>query len=168
VGRLLGSAGDTVVSANESGGASKLYGGYNLNRLFGREAALATVGATEIAYPNTATGKKTAKTDYSVSALTLAGVARHEFDSGFIVMGKVGVAVTGARNDCVIAQDGPLGTDATVSGETNFCWGLSAGPNFTPRWALMLDHDNFGTAGDDKQTGRAKVQTPVARVQYRA
>jgi len=167
VGRLLGSAGDTVVSANESGGASKLYGGYNLNRLFGIEAALATVGATEIAYRNKATGKNAAKTDYSVSALTLAGVARHEFDSGFVVMGKAGVAFTAALSDYVIAQDGTLRTDDPVSGETNFYWGLSAGYKFTPRWALMLDYDNFGTAGDAKQTGRAKVQTLMASVQYR-
>jgi hypothetical protein len=103
----VGSAGNTVASANESAGAGKLYGAYNINRLFGIEAVRAALDATEIVHIKTATGKKTAKTDYSVAALTFAGVARHEFDSGFVVMGKAGVAFTGALSDYVIAQDGP-------------------------------------------------------------
>jgi opacity protein-like surface antigen len=161
---ISGSSGDT----SGSGVASKLYGGYNFNRYFGLEAALAAADAVDIAYTNRTTGAQRAKTEFSASAFTLAGVGRYEFDSGFLVMAKAGVAFTNAVSDYSIAlPGGVLRTDDPSSSKTNFYWGLSAGYKFNPRWVLLLDYDNFGTVGDADTTGRAELQSLMASVQYR-
>jgi OOP family OmpA-OmpF porin len=169
VGRALGARGSgATVDSDSYSGAFKLFGGYNFNRYLGAEAALVGLGGVELKYNTKGSGAQLASADYYASAITLAGVGRYEWDSGFLVQGKAGVAFTGAVNDYTVAAPGGtlLTNDPSVS-KTNFYWGLGVGYRFDARWALIGEYENFGTVGDSNTTGRAKLQSLMASVQYR-
>lgn len=167
VGRILGATNSTINESDGNSVASKLFVGYNINRYFGVELISAGMEGLDIEYRN-ASGAKLAKSTYSASALALAGVARYEHDSGFIAMGKAGMAFTTAELDYAAARpNGTLVSNDPTADKTNFYWGLSAGYKFNPRWVGTLDYDDFGKVGDANSTGRASMRTVMASLQYR-
>ncbi|MCE2971145.1 MAG: porin family protein [Burkholderiales bacterium] len=167
VGRAIGLRGTSSGDSDSTSGALKFFGGYDFNRYLGAEAAVVGLGGVTVDFNNASTGAQVGSTDYSVGAFTLAGVGRYEFDNGFLLKGKLGVAFTSAVSDYTVSLPG--GTQRSndpSANKTNFYWGLSAGYSFTRHWAVLLDYEDYGTVGNDN-VGEAKLQSLMASVQYR-
>ena len=168
VGRELGGRAAMAGDTHATSGARKIFVGYDLNRYLGTEAAMVNLGTYRAKYFSSTTGSQIGSQDYSASAITLAGTARYEFDSGVVLKAKAGVALTDTVSDYQVARPaGTLASNDPTASKTNLYWSLAAGYRFNPHWTLFLDYENFGAVGSRNNTGQADVKSLTASLQYR-
>ena len=153
--------------------APRVFGGVRVAPNWAVEFGLAGLGSYKHRF-NAGTG--TALYRYDVSAATIAMAPRLPLGGGVTLNGRLGAAFTATRlrNPTVtgtITTNPPscpdLYFDDCTTTKTNFFWGLGAEFDIGPRWAIRLDYDNYGTVGEEFETGRAKVESMSANAVFR-
>lgn len=160
-------------SADDRDTGLRVFGGYRVTPNWAVEFGLAGLGSYRHRYVG---GTGTAQYRYDVSAATVAMAAHLPLGGGVGLNGRLGAAFTGARlrgpaTSGTIATNSPDCVDIffedCTSTKTNFYWGLGAQFDINPRFGIRLDYDNYGTVGEEFETGRAKIESLSANVVFR-
>lgn len=155
-------------SSDENELGWKLFAGYRFNQYFGVEGSYVNFGKFKYDYSGRfLTAPMTASVEYKVYSWNLAGVARYPFGQGFSVQAKLGAAFTNAENDLSVNIAGIGTSESPSKRKTNLLWGLGAGYDFNPRLGVLLEYENFGTAGNADETGRMDVSLWSASLIYK-
>ena len=159
-------------TADDDDVGSRFFGGYRLSPNLAVEGGLAFLGTYKQRYNSSG---NIAVYDYNASALTIALAGNLPVAGGLSLNGRVGIAFTAAelrlRRDDGNAT-APFCPDSwwysdCVSQSTNLYWGLGAQLDVGPRWGIRLDYDNYGTVGEEFETGRADIETVSVNFVYR-
>jgi opacity protein-like surface antigen len=139
----------------------KVFGGYRFNPYIGIEGSYADLGsftqkATATGGVLVGTGAPAAgtvvKMKYQVTSWNLMAVGRFPFpDTNFFVQGKLGGAYVMTKNRPSVNGVGVQDED---SERWNLLLGAGFGYDFTNGLTVVLEYENFGTAGDN-DTGKA-------------
>jgi opacity protein-like surface antigen len=160
-------------SVDDTEVAPRVFGGYRIAPNWGVEFGLAVLGRFKHRYVG-ASG--TAVYDYDASAATAALAANLPLGGGVSLNGRLGAAFTAARlkyprTSGTITTNPPSCSsfffDDCTSSKTNFYWGFGGQFDINPRWGVRLDYDNYGTVGEQFETGRAKMEQWSANVLFR-
>ena len=160
-------------SADESDSGARVFGGYRVAPNWAVEFGIAALGSYRHRF-NAGTG--TAVYRYDASAATVAMAAQLPLAGGVALNGRLGAAFTATRLRSpsisgTIATNPPacqdLFFDDCTSTKTNFFWGLGAQFDINPRWGIRLDYDNYGTVGEEFESGRAKIESWSANAVFR-
>jgi OOP family OmpA-OmpF porin len=154
--------GYTSYTFDDNDVAPRVFGGYRVAPNWAVEFGLAVLGGYKHRFQS-ATG--TAVYDYEASALTAALAAHLPLGGGLGLNGRAGIAFT-AANLRLTSTSGTITTNAPVcsnswwyddcvSTSTNLFWGVGVLFDFSRRWGLRLDYDNYGEVGAEFETGRA-------------
>jgi len=143
--------------------APRFFGGYRITPNVGVEFGIDVFGRFKHQYNN---GGSVAVYNYDASALTAAMAGRLPVGGGVTVLGRLGVAFTAASLS--LAADNNTATprycsDAwwyndCTSTDTNFYWGVGVQFDLNPRWGLRVDYNDYGTIGDEFESGRADIE----------
>jgi opacity protein-like surface antigen len=160
-------------SVDDRDGGLRVFGGYRVATNLAVELGIAGLGSYRHRYVG-ATG--TAVYRYDVSALTAALAANLPLGGGVSLNGRVGAAFTAARLRSP-TETGTITTnppscvdfffDDCTSTKTNFLWGIGAQYDVNARFGIRLDYDNYGTVGEEFETGRAKIESLSASAVFR-
>lgn len=160
-------------SVDDSDVGLRVFGGYRVAPNWALEFGVAGLGSYRHRYVG---GTGTAVYRYDVSAATVAMAAHLPLGGGVGLNGRLGAAFTGARlrgpsTTGTITTNAPscvdIFFDDCTSTRTNFYWGLGAQFDINTRFGIRLDYDNYGTVGEEFETGRAKVESLSANVVFR-
>lgn len=172
-GDFTGLATAATYSVDDTETAPRIFGGYRIAPNWGVEFGLAVLGRFKHRY---AGGSGNAVYDYDASAASVALAANLPLGGSVSLNGRLGAAFTAARlkyptKSGTITTNPPSCTsfffDDCTSSKTNFYWGLGAQFDLNPRWGIRLDYDNYGTVGEQFETGRAKMEQLSANVLFR-
>jgi len=160
-------------SADESDSGARVFGGYRVAPNWAVEFGIAGLGSYRHRF---SAGTGTAVYRYDASAATVAMAAQLPLAGGVALNGRLGAAFTTTRlrspsTTGTITTNPPacpdLFFDDCASRKTNFFWGLGAQFDINPRWGIRLDYDNYGTVGEEFETGRAKIESWSANAVFR-
>jgi len=160
-------------SVDESDTGLRVFGGYRVAPNWALEFGLAGLGSYRHRFVG---GTGTAVYRYDVSAATVAMAAHLPLGGGVALNGRLGAAFTGTRlrgpsTTGTITTNPPNCVDIffedCTSTKTNFTWGLGAQFDVNPRFGIRVDYDNYGTVGEEFETGRAKIESLSANVVFR-
>lgn len=159
-------------TVDDSDVAPRVFGGLRVAPNWAVEFGIASLGRFKHRF---AAPSGTAIYNYDASAATVAMAANLPLAGSVSMNGRVGVAFTAAR--LTLAVDNGTATipscansgwyNDCTSTKTNLYWGLGGQFDIGPRWGVRLDYDNYGTVGQEFETGRAKIETWSANVLYR-
>jgi OOP family OmpA-OmpF porin len=150
-------------SADDSEVAPRVFGGYRVAPNWAVEFGFTAFGRFKHRFT---TGSTAAVYDYDASALTAALAARLPLGGGLSLNGRAGIAFTAASLGLNVdngtatprfCSDAWWYSDCTSTG-TNLFWGLGLQFDIDPRWGVRLDYDNYGTIGDEFESGRADIE----------
>jgi OOP family OmpA-OmpF porin len=150
-------------SADDDAVAPRVFGGYRVTPNWGFEFGFTPFGRFDHRFQ---TGNTAAVYEYDASALTAALTAHLPLGGGLSLNGRAGIAFT-AANLKLSADNGTATprfcSDAwwysdCTSTETNLFWGLGVQFDINPRWGIRLDYDDYGTVGDQFESGRADME----------
>jgi OOP family OmpA-OmpF porin len=137
----------------------KLFGGYRFNPYIGIEGSYADIGTFN--QKVTLTGGTVAgvpvagtvvKLKYQVTSWNLMAVGRFPFpETNFFLQGKLGGAYVMTKNSPSVNG---VGLSDEKSERWNLLFGGGFGYDFTNGLTVVLEYENFGTAGDN-DTGKA-------------
>lgn len=128
------SNGSTTVENNNTPTAWKLYGGYNINNMFGIEGGYLSSGTYK--FPGTLTGGAQPHLDASV--FYVAGKANMAFNDTVTGFAKLGIARDHMSTDAVA---GIAGTDAN---RTRLMAGLGTEFKLTKQLSAVVEYDYYG------------------------
>jgi len=160
-------------SVDETEVGPRVFGGYRVTPNWGVEFGVTALGRFKHRY---AGGSGNAVYNYDASAASVAMAANLPLGGGVSLNGRLGTAFTAARlqypsTSGTITTNPPACTsfffDDCTSSKTNFYWGFGAQFDLNPRWGIRLDYDNYGTVGEQFETGRAKMEQMSANVLFR-
>lgn len=160
-------------SVDDSDGGLRVFGGVRVAPNWALEFGVAGLGDYRHRFVG-ATG--TAVYRYDVSAATVALAAQLPLGGGVSLNGRLGAAFTATRlrnpsTSGTIATTPPSCADSyfddCTSTNTNFLWGLGAQFDISPRFGIRVDYDNYGTVGEEFETGRAKIESWSANAVFR-
>jgi opacity protein-like surface antigen len=143
--------------------APRVFGGYRVTPNWGFEFGFTAFGRFKHVFQ---TGSSAAVYEYDASALTTALVARLPLGGGVSVNGRGGIAFTAANLRLAVdngtatprfCSDAWWYSDCT-STDTNLFWGVGLQFDISPRWGIRLDYDDYGTIGDQFESGRADIE----------
>jgi len=150
-------------SADDDAVAPRVFGGYRVAPNWAVEFGFTAFGRYKHRFQ---TGNTAAVYEYDASALTAALAAHLPLGGGLSLNGRAGVAFT-AANLKLSTDNGTatprLCSDAwwysdCTSTETNLFWGVGMQFDINPRWGIRLDYDDYGTVGDQFESGRADME----------
>lgn len=158
-------------SNDDSETGLRFFGGYRITPNWGVEFGIATFGRFKHRYDN---GGSVAVYNYDASALTAALAAHLPLGGGVSVNGRAGIAFTAANLSLAVGNgtetprycESDWWYDDCVSVESNLYWGLGLQFDINPSWGVRLDYDNFGTIGDQYESGRADIEQWSLNVLY--
>ena len=145
-------------STKQSDEAYKFFGGYRYNPNFGIEGGYTDLGRFAYNY----SGATSATSTFKTHAWSLAATGTAPLGQGFSLMGKIGLALTQAK-DSVSDPGGLLAgvTRPALLGDsshnrTAFLWGAGAEYAFNSRYSLRAEYEDYGRVGNSSGTGSAK------------
>ena len=149
-------------TADDSDFAPRLYGGFRLTHGLAVEFGLASLGRYRHRFD---APSGVAIYNYDASALSVAIAGNLPLAGGLSLNGRAGMAFTAAtlrlRVDNGTARipfcDNSWWYNDCTATNTNFYYGLGAQFNFSPRWGMRVDYDNYGEVGQEFETGRADI-----------
>ena len=150
-------------SADDDAVAPRVFGGYRVAPNWAVEFGFTVFGRFKHTFQ---TGNTAAVYEYDASALTTALAAHLPLGGGLSVNGRAGIAFTAANLRLAVdngtatprfCSDAWWYSDCT-STQTNLFWGLGLQFAINPRWGIRLDYDNYGTIGDQFESGRADME----------
>jgi OOP family OmpA-OmpF porin len=146
---------------DETGSAFKIYGGQQFNKNLAVEIGYANLGKAT----GTGTlGFATASDSYKASALTVAAVGLLPLgDSGFSFLGMAGLSVNMIEDKFVFGNIS--GTEK--KSKTDFYYGVGAKYAINKNFAVRVQYENFGDAGDEAQITRSKLDLTSLNVEYK-
>jgi opacity protein-like surface antigen len=158
-------------SVDDSDVALRFFGGYRVTPNWGFEFGAAAFGRFKHRYDN---GGSVAVYNYDASALTAALTAHLPLGGGVSVNGRAGLAFTAANLGLAVNNgtatprfcDNDWWYDDCTSVESNLYWGLGLQFDINPSWGIRLDYDNYGTVGDQYESGRADIEQWSLNVLY--
>jgi len=158
-------------TADDSDFAPRLYGGFRIAPGLAVEFGLASLGRYRHRFD---APSGVAIYNYDASALTAAIAGNLPLAGGLSLNGRAGMAFTAAtlrlRVDNGTARipfcNNSWWYDDCTATNTNFYWGVGAQFNFSPRWGMRLDYDNYGEVGQEFETGRADIEAWSFSVLY--
>ena len=158
-------------SADDDAVAPRVFGGYRITPNWGVEFGLALLGNFQHRFQ---TGNTAAVYDYDASALTAALAAHLPVGGGLSLNGRAGLAFTAAN--LKLSVDNGTATQRFCSNawwysdctstEANLYWGIGLQFAINPSWGIRLDYDDYGTIGDQFESGRADVEQVSFNVVY--
>ena len=159
-------------TVDDSNVAPRVFGGYRFAPHAGVEFGVALLGRFKHRF---AAGSGTAVYHYDASAATVALAGNLPLAGGVSLNGRVGAAFTAANLRLAVdngtAMDPSCSSswwyDGCTSMKTNLYWGLGAQFDFSQRWGLRLDYDNYGEVGEEFETGRADIDQWSVNILYR-
>lgn len=161
-------------SVDDSDTGLRVFGGYRVAPNWALEFGVASLGDYRHRFVG---GTGTAVYRYEVSAATVAMAANLPLAGGVSVNGRLGAAFTATRlrnpsTSGTIATNPPNCSnvffyDDCTATKTNFLWGLGVQFDVNPRFGIRLDYDNYGTVGEEFETGRAKIEALSANAVFR-
>jgi OOP family OmpA-OmpF porin len=154
-------------NSDDSSVAWKLFGGYQFLPWLAVEASYANLGEFTYDYFGTGTwALGGANVKYKVSSWNLAAVGILPLGQ-FGLYGKLGAAFTNAKLDFTISVPGASASASERKSKTNLLWGLGARYDFHQNWAGQLEYENYGTVGNEDNTGRVKASAVYLNVMYK-
>lgn len=138
----------------------KVFGGYRFNPYIGIEGSYADIGSFKQQFTIFGAGTTdTLKMKYQVTSWNIAAVGRFPFpETNFFLQGKLGGAYVMTKNSFSGTVPGVAGTVAVNTSEKSERWnpffGAGFGYDFTNGLTVVVEYENFGTAGD-ADTGKA-------------
>ena len=138
--------------------------GWRFHRNIAVEAGYADLGKYTVTFTGSGPfAGEVSKEDYKVTAVKLAAVGLLPIGAGFTAYGKLGYAVTNAKNDFTFTVNGvQVEGDSRDKSKGGLYWGLGAQYDIVHGLGVRLEYENFGTVGasfDDDGPGRAKIST---------
>lgn len=145
-------------SQNQKDEAFKFFGGYQFNPNFGLEGGYTDLGKFSYNY----SGATSAASTYKTHAWSLAATGTAPLGQGFSLFGKLGLALTQAKDS--ISDPGNLLAGVTTPAllgnsshsRTAVMWGAGAEYAFNSRYSLRAEYEDYGRVGDSNSTGSAK------------
>ena len=132
--------GTTRIDFDDTG--YKAFVGYRVLRYLSAELAYTDFGS-----PSVTTGSTRYEADLELAALWAVGVLA--LSPRLELYGRLGYTDW----DAAVTVDDGTGAPVTDDGEGNdLGWGVGAGYNLTPRWALQLDWENYELEDADEVT----------------
>jgi OmpA-OmpF porin, OOP family len=146
---------------DETGDAFKIYGGQQFNKNLAVEIGYANLGKAT----GTGTlGSAITSDSYEASALSVAAVGLLPLgDNGFSFLGMAGLSVNMIQDKYVF---GNISGTETKS-KTDFYYGVGAKYAINKNFAVRVQYENFGEAGDEGQLTRSKLDLTSLNVEYK-
>lgn len=150
-------------SADDSDIGLRFFGGYRITPNWGVEFGFTTFGTFKQRFDNSGS---VAVYNYDASALTAALAVHLPLGGGVSVNGRAGLAFAAANLNLAVDNgtatprycDNDWWYDDCTSVDTNLFWGLGLQFDINPRWGIRLDYDNYGTVGEQYESGRADLE----------
>jgi OmpA-OmpF porin, OOP family len=148
---------DYLRTKDETGSAFKIYGGQQFNKNLAVEIGYANLGK--------ATGTGLGASDsYEASALTVAAAGLLPLgDSGFSFLGMAGLSVNMIKDHYISTTQ----NFSLTKSKTDFYYGVGAKYAINKNFAVRVQYENFGKAGDEEQDTRSKLDLTSLNVEYK-
>jgi OmpA-OmpF porin, OOP family len=154
---------------DETGSAFKIYGGQQFNKNLAVEIGYANLGkATGTGTASRGFATATASNSYKASALTVAAVGLLPLEnSGFSLLGMAGLSVNRIETKVVVDYVFDSISDSVTKSKTDFYYGVGAKYAINKNFAVRVQYENFGKAGDEEQGTRSKLDLTSLNVEYK-
>lgn len=157
-------------TTDETGSAFKIYGGQQFNKNLAVEIGYANLGKATGAgtFFDSTFGSLTASGSYEASALTVAAVGLLPLEnSGFSLLGMAGLSVNRIEGKLVVDSGFGSISDSVTKSKTDFYYGVGAKYAINKNFAVRVQYENFGKAGDEEQGTRSKLDLTSLNVEYK-
>lgn len=130
--KIYGFDGGGLTGGNFQKRLVKIYGGYQITPNWGVEAQYGDLGNRTLTFAGANVGS------FRVSQMSIAGTGTLPLDSGFSLLGKLGIS--SAR---------PTGSGVISNSKTSALIGVGMGYNITPALSARVEYEDFGKIGDN-------------------
>ena len=141
---------------DDSGTAFGVFGGYQVNKYFGAELGYTDLGKT------TASGGG-ASADIKAKGFELLAVGTFPLNEQFSLYGKLGFY----RWDVDASASGPGGSFSDSATGTDLTYALGVQYNFTKKFGVRAQYQQYKDAGDDATTGQGDINVISVGVVYK-
>ncbi|MCC5812906.1 MAG: outer membrane beta-barrel protein [Ectothiorhodospiraceae bacterium] len=163
----LRSDGWLIREKEDSGGALRMYLGYQVNSIIAVETGFVRFGEFELEVRDPGSTRDGFREEWEGSAVYLDAVAGIDLTQSWRVFARLGLARSRMESQLyeVIDRE-PFRRSRETANSTDLKFGLGLEYTFT-RWGLRLDVESYRNVGDDGSTGEADVGLATLSAQYR-
>ena len=130
--KIYGFDGGGLTGGNFQKRLVKIYGGYQITPNWGVEAQYGDLGNRTLTFAGANVGS------FRVSQMSIAGTGTLPLDSGFSLLGKVGISSNRASGSIV-----------TGNSKTSALLGIGAAYSITPALSARVEYEDFGKLADN-------------------